>query len=132
MAAFSAASLAAYRTSTIVLSPGLQWPLSITPSQKPLVNVQKFFSVNSVDDTTAFPALPLAYEALKAGGTMCAVYNGADEAAVSLFLQRKIDYLEIASVIEGAMRAYTNTEADTLDAVLGADRWAREFVYSKV
>ncbi len=47
-------------------------------------------------------------------------------------LQRKIDYLEIASVIEGAMRAYTNTEADTLDAVLGADRWAREFVYSKV
>lgn len=83
-------------------------------------------------DTTAFPALPLAYEALKAGGTMCAVYNGADEAAVSLFLQRKIDYLEIASVIEGAMRAYTNTEADTLDAVLGADRWAREFVYSKV
>lgn len=83
-------------------------------------------------DTTAFPSLPLAYEALKAGGTMCAVYNGADEAAVSLFLQRKIDYLEIASVIEGAMRAYTNTEADTLDAVLGADRWAREFVYSKV
>lgn len=83
-------------------------------------------------DTTAFPALPLAYEALRAGGTMCAVYNGADEAAVELFLQRRIDYLDIASVIEGAMRAYTNTEARTLGAVLDADRWARDYVYSKV
>lgn len=83
-------------------------------------------------DTAAFPALPLAYEALRAGGTMCAVYNGADEAAVELFLQRRIDYLAIASVIEGAMRAYTNTEARTLGAVLDADRWARDYVYSKV
>ncbi|HIV02301.1 MAG TPA: 1-deoxy-D-xylulose-5-phosphate reductoisomerase [Candidatus Aphodoplasma excrementigallinarum] len=83
-------------------------------------------------DTAVFPALPLAYEALRAGGTMCAVYNGADEAAVELFMQRRIDYLDIASVIEGAMRAYTNTKADTLDAVLDADRWARDYVYSKV
>lgn len=86
----------------------------------------------SEPDTAAFPALPLAYEALRAGGTMCAVYNGADEAAVELFLQRRIDYLDIASVIEGAMRAYTNTKADTLGAVLDADRWARDYVYSKV
>lgn len=86
----------------------------------------------SEPDTAAFPALPLAYEALRAGGTMCAVYNGADEAAVELFMQRRIDYLDIASVIEGAMRAYTNTKADTLDAVLDADRWARDYVYSKV
>ena len=86
----------------------------------------------SEPDTAAFPALPLAYEALRARGTMCAVYNGADEAAVELFLQRRIDYLDIASVIEGAMRAYTNTKADTLGAVLDADRWARDYVYSKV
>ena len=83
-------------------------------------------------DTAAFPALPLAYEALRAGGTMCAVYNGADEAAVELFMKRQIDYLAIASVIEGAMRAYTNTKADTLGAVLDADRWARDYVRSKV
>lgn len=82
-------------------------------------------------DTKSFPALPLAYEALRQGGTMCAVYNGADEAAVDLFLKGKIKYLDIASVIEDAMCAYTNTKADTLNDILNADRWAREFVYRK-
>lgn len=82
-------------------------------------------------DTEAFPALPLAYEALKAGGTMCAVYNGADEAAVSLFLNQKIRYPDIVSVIEGAMRAYTNTEANSLESIAAADQWARDYVYSQ-
>ena len=79
-----------------------------------------------------FPALPLAYEALRQGGTMCAVYNGADEAAVAAFLQDKIRYTDITAVIEKAMTSYTNTAADTLDAVLEADLWAREFVSAHI
>ncbi len=82
--------------------------------------------------TDVFPALPLAYEALKQGGTMCAVYNGADEAAVAAFLADKIRYADITAVIEKAMASYTNTAADTLDAVLEADLWAREFVASHI
>ncbi len=82
--------------------------------------------------TDVFPALPLAYEALKAGGTMCAVYNGADEAAVTAFLNDKIEYTAITDVIEKAMASYTNTAADTLDAVLAADAWARDFVASHI
>ncbi len=82
-------------------------------------------------DTDTFRALPLAYEALRCGGTMCAVYNGADEAAVSLFLGGRIRYLDIADVIEDAMRAYTNTDADSLENIKAADSWAREYVRSK-
>lgn len=82
-------------------------------------------------DTQTFPALSLAYEALKAGGTMCAVYNGADEAAVSLFLNGKIKYLDIADVIEGAMSAYTNTDASNIENIRAADKWAREYVYGR-
>lgn len=82
-------------------------------------------------DTQTFPALSLAYEALKAGGTMCAVYNGADEAAVSLFFEGKIKYLDIADVIEGAMRAYTNTDAGSMENICAADKWAREYVLGR-
>ena len=63
---------------------------------------------------------------------MCAVYNGADEAAVALFLDGKIRYLDIAGVIEAAMRAYTNTDANSLENICEADRWAREYVKSNM
>ena len=82
-------------------------------------------------DTDTFPALPLAYKALKEGGTMSAVYNAADEACVDMFFKGKIKYLEIANVIGEAMSAYTNTDADTLENICVADSWAREYVYKK-
>lgn len=81
-------------------------------------------------DNHTFPALSLAYRALEAGGTMGAVLNGADEVAVSLFMQKKISFLEIADVIASAMSAYTNTAAFCLDDVIAADRWAREYVFA--
>jgi len=79
-------------------------------------------------DNETFPSLPLAYKSLEAGGTMSAVFNGADEMAVSLFLQKKIPFLGIADVIAEAMNAYTNTEAACLEDIYNADRWAREYV----
>ncbi|MBE7026443.1 MAG: 1-deoxy-D-xylulose-5-phosphate reductoisomerase [Ruminococcaceae bacterium] len=82
-------------------------------------------------DTDTFPALPLAYKALKEGGTMSAVYNAADEACVDMFFKEKIRYLEIADVIGEAMSAYTNTDADSLENICAADAWAREYVYRK-
>ncbi len=82
-------------------------------------------------DTDTFPALPLAYSALREGGTMSAVYNAADEACVDMFFKGKIKYLEIADVIGEAMSAYTNTDADTLENICAADSWAREYVYKR-
>ena len=82
----------------------------------------------SAPDTDAFPALALARRALDQGGTMCAVFNGADEAAVELFLNGKLSFLGIPTVIERAMDAYNNTQASSLDDILAADRWARDYV----
>ncbi len=81
-------------------------------------------------DTETFPALKLAYEAGRAGGIMPTVFNGADEEAVELFLNGKLRYLEIAEVIEKAMREMKNVSDPGLETILEADRLAREFVKS--
>lgn len=79
-------------------------------------------------DTDTFKALKLAYRALKEGGMMSAVFNGADEIAVELFLKEKIGFLDIADVIEDAMNAYNNKSAKCLADIYEADLWAREYV----
>lgn len=79
-------------------------------------------------DEERFPCLRLAREAALAGGTMPAVMNGANEAAVGLFLERKLSFLGIPEVIERAMSAHTIKEEPSLDQVLIADSWARAFV----
>ncbi|MBX7152270.1 1-deoxy-D-xylulose-5-phosphate reductoisomerase [bacterium] len=78
-------------------------------------------------DTQKFPCLRLAYEALKTMGTMPAVLNAANEVAVSKFLKREIGFNDIPRSIEKAMTAHTIHPDPSLDDVVEADRWAREF-----
>ena len=77
--------------------------------------------------TDKFPCLGLAYKAIKTGGTMPAVLNGANEIAVARFINREIAFTDIPKLIEKAMSAYTVKYNYTLDDVLEADRWAREY-----
>lgn len=79
-------------------------------------------------DEERFACLRLAREAGAAGGTMPAVMNGANEAAVELFLQGKLGFLGIQEAIERAMRAHKVKEEPSLDQVLIADSWARRYV----
>ncbi|MBX3276612.1 MAG: 1-deoxy-D-xylulose-5-phosphate reductoisomerase [Acidobacteria bacterium] len=81
-------------------------------------------------DTERFPCLDLAYRALRAGGTMPAVLNAANEAAVEAFLEGKIRFGDIPRLINAACNAHTVEPASTLDAVLAADAWARDQVKS--
>ena len=83
-------------------------------------------------DTKTFRCLPLAVSAGKAGGTMPAVLNGANEAAVELFLNGKIGFLAIADLVEGAMNDHTNIAKPNLGDIFDADKWAREYVYAKM
>lgn len=73
-----------------------------------------------------FPALRLAQEAARTGGTMPAVMNAADEVAVGLFLGRKIGFLDIARLTERTMEAHEASMHPTLDNILAADAWARK------
>ncbi len=77
-------------------------------------------------DTKTFRCLALAYEAAKAGHTMPCVLNGANEVAVSLFLQKKIGFLEIAEILERVMQAHNVVPEPELFDIIEADRWARE------
>ena len=81
-------------------------------------------------DMERFPALRLAYEAARTGGTMPAVMNAADEVAVQLFLDGKIGFLDIARLVERAMEAHPAVTRPALEDILAADAWAREFTAS--
>ena len=81
----------------------------------------------NVDDAK-FPAVELARQALRAGGTMPAVLNAANEAAVELFRAGKIKFPEIAHAVDSAMKNHKNMDSEDLDTILDADKWARDFV----
>ena len=82
-------------------------------------------------DTETFQCLKLALECARKPGVACAVLNGANEAAVGLFLQDKIRFLEIGELVAGALAAVPDGPADTLEQILEADRAAREAVYAQ-
>ena len=69
-------------------------------------------------DTKTFKGLALAYEAMKRGGNIPTIYNAANEKAVSLFLDRKISYLQITELIEASMKEIPFIENPNLDAIL--------------
>jgi 1-deoxy-D-xylulose-5-phosphate reductoisomerase len=83
-------------------------------------------------DFERFPCLRLAYEALRAGGTMPAVLNAANEIAVNAFLADQIPFGGIARLIEGACAAHTPQPVLDLETVLSADGWARAWTTERV
>ena len=82
-------------------------------------------------DLDTFPCLRLAYDALAAGGTAPAMLNALDEIAVSAFLQGRIAFLDIPSIIEAGLAALPVTPADSLDTLLEADTRARDFAHER-
>jgi 1-deoxy-D-xylulose-5-phosphate reductoisomerase len=76
-------------------------------------------------DPKTFSCLSLAYGALRAGGTMPAVANAANEIAVERFLADDIEFLDIPRIIDGAMCGHEPARYETVDELLAADSWAR-------
>ncbi len=83
-------------------------------------------------DLETFRALALAYAAGRAGGSAPAVYNAADEIAVAAFLQKRLGFLEIPTIIEHCLEHVPVTKPDTVDEVIAADRDARELAASLI
>jgi 1-deoxy-D-xylulose-5-phosphate reductoisomerase len=79
-------------------------------------------------DLRAFPCLRLAMEAAEEGGTACAVLNGANEAAVRLFLSDQIGFLDIPRLVAAAREAVPTVDLPTLEDILEADANARRAV----
>lgn len=79
-------------------------------------------------DIKTFRCLSLAYRAIKEGNTAPVVLNGANEMAVELFLNRKIKFLDIADMVEKALDDNKPSKNLTLDDIIEADRWSREYI----
>ncbi len=80
-------------------------------------------------DMKAFPCLGLAINAAGQGGTVCAALNGANEAAVALFLEDKIGFNDIPRLVEGALGQARRVKDYNLADVLAADEEARIHVW---
>ncbi len=76
-------------------------------------------------DHRQFPCLGYAYDALRAGGTMPAVLNAANEEAVGAFLAGRIPFLAIHRTIQATMKVHDVKPIFELSDVLAADQWAR-------
>ena len=81
-------------------------------------------------DLETFPCLRLAMDCAKLGGNSCAVMNGANEAAVALFLQDKIGFYDIYRLVSGAVETVAFIQEPSLDDILESDRLARSYVCS--
>jgi 1-deoxy-D-xylulose-5-phosphate reductoisomerase len=103
-------------------------PAEIPPLDLTLLGKLEFFP----PDTEKFPCVILAYDALRRGGTAPAVLNAANEVAVAAFLDEKIRFGDIPRLIRAACEAHTLQPASSLDNVLAADRWARDWVEQKI
>jgi 1-deoxy-D-xylulose-5-phosphate reductoisomerase len=77
-------------------------------------------------DTGRFPCLNLAIEAGRAGGTFPAVLCAADEVAVTLFLDGRIGFLDIASLVQRTLEKHENIAHPGIDDIMAADAWARQ------
>jgi 1-deoxy-D-xylulose-5-phosphate reductoisomerase len=83
-------------------------------------------------DLGRFPCLRLALEAGRRGGTYPAVLCGADEAAVSLFLEQRIGFGDISAMVERVLERHNNKPNPALDDILAAEAWGRESVTSAI
>ena len=79
-------------------------------------------------DMETFRGLALAFDAMKAGGSMPVVYNAASEQAVSLFLDHRISFLEIAEIIEDCMGRHQVVAHPDVEQILEAERWTNEVI----
>ncbi|MEG4248490.1 1-deoxy-D-xylulose-5-phosphate reductoisomerase [Microcoleus sp. Pol10D4] len=108
----------------------LSWPDRIHTDWERLDLVKAGDLTFREPDHEKYPCMQLAYAAGRAGGSMPAVLNAANEQAVALFLQEKIQFLDIPKLIEKACDKHQadNCESPALDDILAADRWARQEV----
>jgi 1-deoxy-D-xylulose-5-phosphate reductoisomerase len=77
-------------------------------------------------DEEKFVCLRLAKQVLKAGGTLPAVLNAANEVAVQRFLDKKIPFLQIPVVVEKTLAAHRSQTPRSLEQIVEIDQWARK------
>mmetsp|Transcript_3160 Transcript_3160/g.3672 ORF Transcript_3160/g.3672 Transcript_3160/m.3672 type:complete len:479 (+) Transcript_3160:69-1505(+) len=108
------------------------WPHRLKMPYKPLDLTEIGSLTFTKPDVEKYPCIGLAYEAGRAGGTMTAVLNAANEAANEMFREDVgLGFLDIPKLIEGAMESHKEdlkVDNVNLDDILSCDIWARQHV----
>ena len=96
------------------------------------LDLNKLFNLSLKQmDFVRYPLLKLAYTVGKLGGVMPTVYNASNEEAVKLFINKKIKFLEIETIIIDAVSKFKNIISPSLSQILEIDNEVREYVKSK-
>jgi 1-deoxy-D-xylulose-5-phosphate reductoisomerase len=106
----------------------ITYPNRLRGSTKRLNLAEPFQFRFQPPDVDRFPAVRIAYDVARRGGTLGAVMNAANEEAVAAFCGGKIAFGEISRAVELTIEAHRLQPSPTLDDLLEADRWAREAV----
>ena len=108
------------------------WPRRAPSPDRPLDLLTCGDLTFRAPDMDAFPCLRIARQCARTGGTACAIMNGANEAAVALFLQERIGFNDIPRLVESALDRVEVKYAPDLPDILEADRQARAAVLQTV
>lgn len=111
---------------TFPIQHALLWPDRAPAGTDTALPLEKIFSLDfRPADETRYPCLRLAREALQAGGTAPAVFNAANEVAVTAFLAGRVPYLAIPRIVDHTLSRLKTVEPNSLEEVLAVDLDAR-------
>ena len=111
----------------------LSYPERIACESVPKLHLARVKTLNfSEPDMSRYPCLRLALDAGAKGGTWPAVLAAADEVAVEQFAVGELGFTSIAKVVDATLSAHDGSADPTIEVVLEADRWAREFALGRV
>ena len=120
-------------------TPDMKLPIQYAlfyPDRRPMAGKRlDFYELANITfekpDMETFTGLKLAYEAGAQGGSMPTVFNAANEKAVSLFLEGKIAYLQIAEIIEACMHNHKRIDNPDVAQILNAENETYEYIAGK-
>lgn len=121
-------------------TPDMKLPIQYAlfyPDRRPMPGKRlDFYELGQITfekpDVETFTGLKLAYQAMRAGGSMPTVYNAANEKAVGLFLNRKISYLQIPELIADSIAAHKVIANPTVEEILEAEQAVYDYIAGKV
>lgn len=121
-------------------TPDMKLPIQYAlfyPDRRPMAGKRvDFYELGTITferpDLETFTGLKLAMRAATEGGSVPTVFNAANEKAVSLFLNRKIRFLQIPEIIEMCMDAHKKIENPDVEEILGTEQETYEMIQSKV
>lgn len=132
-------SMVEYRDGSIIAQLGstdmklpIQYALNYPNREQAVADRLNFYDMENLTfekpDMDTFTALRLSYEAGKVGGTMPAILNAANEAAVELFLGKRIKFLEIGNILEECMNKFEVQQSYVLEDLLEIDSKVKKYV----